>query len=138
MADAGAAAAPGVPELLPGIPEVELDEEAGTCKYVQIQITLPGSEAPLLAIRHAPLEYHDDIFQAARATMRATGSLPEGTSVKCIGGGRLAFDGQSKSIRVYGYSMAYGRPDHSKAVAALYRRYPEAQGWSISWSNEGY
>ena len=39
------------------------------------------------------------------------------------------------SFQVYGYSMGFGRADHTKAVAELKKVY---QDYEIEWSNEGY
>lgn len=55
---------------------------------------------------------------------------------QCRGGGRINHNAKDKKILVYGYSMGYGRADHSKVVELLKGHYRDYE--SITFSNEGY
>ena len=55
---------------------------------------------------------------------------------QCRGGGRINHNAAEKKILVYGYSMGYGKADHTKAVELLKKKYPNYN--SITFSNEGY
>ncbi len=53
--------------------------------------------------------------------------------VRCIGGGRIRKT--AKECTVYGYSIGFGRPDHSIAAQAIQEAFPELQ---VDWNDEGY
>lgn len=44
-------------------------------------------------------------------------------------------DDAAKTIKIFGYSVAYGKPDHSVAQAILQGVFPE---YDVTWSDEGY
>ena len=52
-----------------------------------------------------------------------------------MGGGRIEHRPEQKYLKVYGYSMGFGRADHTKAVAELEKVYKD---YKIEWSNDGY
>ena len=35
--------------------------------------------------------------------------------MECLGGGRIDYDDQNKQIKIFGYSEAFGRANHSEA-----------------------
>lgn len=133
----GAGAAQAVAPLLSlsSIPEVLIDA-CGTFKYIQIAVTTTGGEGgnSLLIRGHARCKFHDDIFQIYRKTLLA---LPGIDTVECIGGGRVTVD-EGVSVKVFGYSVGYGRCDHSKTVEALRRAMPELREQDITWDDDGY
>ena len=53
--------------------------------------------------------------------------------VRCIGGGRI--QKTANSVTVYGYSIGFGRPDHSVACDAIKKSYPDLK---VEWNNDGY
>ena len=59
----------------------------------------------------------------------------KGLDAQCLGGGRIVHKPEEKYIKVYGYSVGFGRADHTKTVEVLRDHYPE---YKIEWSNEGY
>ncbi len=75
-------------------------------------------------------EYHADIYDDTEEPARKAG-----IDCQCLGGGRIRHDRANKHIKVYGYSMGFGRADHTKTVELLKEAYP---GYEIEWSNEGY
>lgn len=75
-------------------------------------------------------EYHADIYDEVEEKIRACG-----LDAQCLGGGRIAHEPSAKRIKVYGYSMGFGRADHTKTVTILKKKYPN---YEIEWSNEGY
>lgn len=63
--------------------------------------------------------------------------LEEKFGVRCEvgGGGRVLVNVSSKKILVYGYSVDFGKADHSMTVAAIKEVLPE---WTVTYSNDGY
>ena len=70
-----------------------------------------------------------------RSSPERESARKQGLDCQCLGGGRIRHDPAAKHIKVYGYSMGFGRADHTKAVELLKEKYP---GYTIEWSNEGY
>jgi phosphohistidine phosphatase len=72
-----------------------------------------------------------DIFEKVQPGIEALG-----LTCDCVGGGRIQHNNTEKSIHVYGYSMGYGRADHTITVQKLRDKY--ANYIKIDFSNEGY
>ena len=87
-------------------------------------------QTKLLVRGTATAEYHADIYDDTEEKARE-----EGIDCQCLGGGRIRHESRDKRIKVYGYSMGFGRADHTKAVELLKKAYP---GYQIEWSNDGY
>lgn len=109
--------------------EVDIDA-SGTFKYVLIKLHKEDNTTDFIVRGYAWAEYHADIYDQV---------MEEFTSSKidteCTGGGRIRHDPQKKEIFVYGYSVGFGRADHSKTVKLIQRKYP---GYNVHFSNEGY
>lgn len=108
---------------------VDIDS-SGTFKYVLIQLFLKDDTSKFLVRGYSWGAYHDDIYQE---TLNA--AINEGLDTECLGGGRITHDPKKKDILVYGYSMGFGRADHSKTCELLKIKYPS---YNVHWSNEGY
>lgn len=116
-----------VAEKLKAVPDVLID--TGVFKYIQIRVT--GDGVKKIVIRgSADAEYHADVYGSSSPQIESLGFQTEP-----IGGGRIDHNPVEKTIHVYGYSMGYGRADHTITVQKLKAAYPECR---ISWSNEGY
>eukprot|EP00293_Proteomonas_sulcata_P016956 CAMPEP_0184302078 /NCGR_PEP_ID=MMETSP1049-20130417/12140_1 /TAXON_ID=77928 /ORGANISM="Proteomonas sulcata, Strain CCMP704" /LENGTH=148 /DNA_ID=CAMNT_0026613261 /DNA_START=273 /DNA_END=720 /DNA_ORIENTATION=- len=142
------------------IKPVDIDDN-GTFKYILIRVTggastffvvrgfgwvnpIPSSSAPssrqLVDLKpqasqidqpvRQQAEYHDDIYQEVSARIEA-----QGLETECVGGGRIQRVAATKSLKVYGYSQAFGRADHQKSVDLLQKDFPD---YEITWSNDGY
>ncbi len=113
------------------IPSVVIDDE-GTFKYVLIEAyetETNGEETSKLLVRgFRRAEYHADVYDETEEKIRHLG-----LDCQCLGGGRIQ-RGQNV-IKVYGYSMGFGRADHSKTTALIKEAFP---GIDVEWSNEGY
>jgi len=113
-------------------PSMTLDQE-GTFKYVLIEATayMEGheEESKLLVRGHAWAEYHADMYDKEEEKLREAG-----LDGQCLGGGRIKRTSDNKIV-VYGYSMGFGRADHSKTVDVIRKHLPDAD---ITWNNEGY
>ena len=121
-----------LPSPLSSLAPVDLDPE-GTFKYVLIEAyqTVDGTEHCKLLVRGwARAEYHADIYDEVEEGIRK-----QGLDAQCLGGGRIQHNPQNKYVKVYGYSMGFGRADHTKAVTLIKEKYP---GYTVEWSNEGY
>ena len=75
-------------------------------------------------------EYHADIYDSEEEKLR-----DKGLDAQCLGGGRITHKPHENYIKVYGYSVGFGRADHTKTVEVLKDFYPE---YKIEWSNDGY
>ena len=106
------------------IEPVEIDG-GGVFKYVLIKC---NDEFIVRGFKWA--EYHADIYEKVEVDMHK-----KGVSCSCVGGGRIDHDSDNKRIIVYGYSVGFGRADHSKTVQILLKKYPE---YDITFSNDGY
>ena len=119
------------PKKLPALEPVQIDE--GLFKYVLIEAyeTVGEVEHSKMLVRgFNRAEYHADIYDEVEEGIRKMG-----LDAQCLGGGRIRHDRPAKYIKVYGYSMGFGRADHTKAVAILKEKYHD---YNIEWSNEGY
>ena len=118
---------------------VDISEE-GTFKYVLIEAyateIIPGDQpeeketSKLLVRGYNWAEYHADIYDPTEEKLRK-----KGLDGQCLGGGRIIHKPQEKYIKVYGYSVGFGRADHTKTVDVLKAYYPD---YRIEWTNEGY
>ncbi len=97
-------------------------------KYVLLQI----GDDEVVCRGKASAAYHDDVRQGFEEEERG---LLEGKGVKVLGGGRIKADQDGKNFEVYGYSVAYGRADHTIACGLLEAGYP---GCKTVWTNDGY
>lgn len=124
---------PTAEQRLEAIPDVEIDED-GVFKYVLITVADSEDESvqKLVVRGNAEAEYHADVYEAF---CRKTNG-PLGMDCQCRGGGRINHNASEKKILVYGYSMGYGKADHSKVVELLKKTYTNYE--SITFSNEGY
>lgn len=114
------------------IPNVSIDN--GTHKYVLISAVLPsGGERQHFVVSRRGAEYHRNAAEPFVESLEETGY----SSIRILGGGRIACDEAQKSMRIYGYSYGFGLADHamSKAVVENDGRYKD---FEITWSNEGY
>ena len=109
--------------------EVDIDA-SGTYKYVLIKLHFGDGSFKVLVRGYSWGEYHDDIYQK---TLQL--ALSAGLDTECLGGGRISHDPDKREILVYGYSVGYGRADHSEAVRLIKKKYPS---YKVDWANEGY
>ncbi|XP_062334928.1 14 kDa phosphohistidine phosphatase [Osmerus eperlanus] len=119
--------------LMANIPQAEIDP-TGVFKYVLIRVHSKeeGDDSSVDIVRgFAWAEYHADIYDKVSAELEKLGPL----DCECVGGGRIKHDTQAKKIHVYGYSMGFGRANHSVSTEKLKVRYPE---YEVTWDNEGY
>ncbi len=118
---------------LSALPTVSIDPE-GTFKYVLIEATAEDDQdqehARLLVRGNRAAEYHADVYDDLEESARA-----KGVDCQCLGGGRIKVDKAAKEITIYGYSMGFGRADHSKTAELVKEAYP---GYKVEWNNEGY
>ncbi|XP_058614818.1 14 kDa phosphohistidine phosphatase [Onychostoma macrolepis] len=118
-------------ERLAKISEVDLDPN-GVFKYVLIRVHSKDDESYVDIVRgYAWAEYHADIYD------RVAGELERGGGVdcECLGGGRIKHDSAAKKIHVYGYSMGFGKANHSVSTEKIKTHYPD---YEVTWADEGY
>nr|CAD7256671.1 unnamed protein product [Timema shepardi]CAD7403348.1 unnamed protein product [Timema poppensis]CAD7569464.1 unnamed protein product [Timema californicum] len=114
------------------VADTEIDL-GGTFKYVLINVfdKSSGEEHPKMIVRGFKwAEYHADIYDNTAAKLQKLG-----LDTECLGGGRIIHDSENKRIKVFGYSIGFGRADHELTVGVLKKNYPD---YEITWSNEGY
>jgi hypothetical protein len=108
-----------------------IDIEAGTQKYVLIQATHNESKKVVYHVRgRCEAEYHADAARALVKLLRANN-----WDIHVTGGGRIKYDTVAKTIRIYGYSVAYGLADHSCTAELIEVQHDDCV---VSWTNEGY
>lgn len=114
-------------QVLEEVADVTIDH--GRFKYVLLRISSAQkpAESKLVVRGYRRADYHDNIFQAVSR------SLGDAYKVEVLGGGRIENDIQS--IRVFGYSSAFGAAPHELAAALIQRSYPMS---AITPSYTGY
>eukprot|EP00111_Clytia_hemisphaerica_P019977 TCONS_00058914-protein len=114
-------------DKLSAVTDVDIDD-SGKFKYVLIKLYL-GEKSKCVVRGYSWAEYHADIYEDFQQRVMALGIETE-----CLGGGRI--EHSEKKLFVYGYSMGFGRADHTIAVKLLKESYPDYT--SITYSNDGY
>ena len=122
-------------KILEAWPSVRIDK--GVFKYVLIEAyaTDPGTDtehSKLLVRGLVSAEYHADVYEHEEELLRKSSG---GLDCQCLGGGRILHEPERKYIKVYGYSVGYGKADHTKSVELLKKHYPS---YEIEWSDDGY
>jgi len=112
--------------------DVEIDE--GIFKYVYIRVyqDAPGDDRNEKDIvrGYTFAEYHADIYDRTCAELE---NLE--LDCECLGGGRIIHKPAEKYIKVYGYSLGFGKANHERSVEILQTKYPD---YKIECSDEGY
>ncbi|XP_054440752.1 14 kDa phosphohistidine phosphatase isoform X1 [Pteronotus mesoamericanus] len=142
------------------IPDVDIDPD-GVFKYVLIRVRAaapseaPAGESKDIVRGYKWAEYHAAQRwgfrplgpRAARAECRAlpipadiydkvSGEMQKkGYDCECLGGGRISHQSQDKKIHVYGYSMGFGRAQHSVSTEKIKAQYPD---YEVTWTDDGY
>jgi NADH pyrophosphatase NudC (nudix superfamily) len=119
--------------VLDTVPSVNLGPGTGKrqMKYVLIRVNFQKGSmyANKLIVRGDPrASYHNNVFTAAKAELQEF-------SLDILGGGRIAIDDESRSIKVYGYSAAFGAAVHEIPGAILLESYPF---YAVEVSYDGY
>jgi phosphohistidine phosphatase len=106
----------------------------GVGKYVQIEVRNAATGAERILIRHdTESDFH---IQVADATLREAHF--RGADATVLGGGRISvtgLDGDAPVVKIYGYSVQYGRADHEITQGFIENAYPKAE---VTWTNDGY
>ncbi|XP_028377958.2 LOW QUALITY PROTEIN: 14 kDa phosphohistidine phosphatase [Phyllostomus discolor] len=117
------------------IPDVDIDPD-GVFKYVLISSPRgsaprpPAGESKDVVRGYNWAEYHADIYDKVAGEMQK-----KGYDCECLGGGRISHQSQDKKIHVYGYSMGFGRAQHSVSTEKIKAKYPDYQ---VTWADDGY
>ncbi|XP_006863744.1 PREDICTED: 14 kDa phosphohistidine phosphatase isoform X2 [Chrysochloris asiatica] len=117
------------------ISDVDIDSD-GVFKYVLIRVhTAPPSDAKDAESKEIVrgykwAEYHADIYDKVSGEIQR-----KGCGCECLGGGRISHQSQDKKIHVYGYSMGYGRAQHSITTEKIKAKYPD---YEVTWADDGY
>ena len=98
-------------------------DDFGTFKYVLIRVTDTNSGANKLVVRgSARFDYHNEVFKHAEALCEYVGGSGGGVSMEALGGGRI--ERTSSTMRIYGFSYAFGQADHRVSAVVLRRVFP--------------
>ena len=104
------------------VPNVSID--GGAHKYVLISACLPGGGVrENFVVSRRGAEYHRDAAEPFIEILERNNY----SSIRILGGGRIALDNSNKSCSIYGYSYGFGLADHalSKAVVERDGRYKD-------------
>ncbi|XP_023331945.1 14 kDa phosphohistidine phosphatase [Eurytemora carolleeae] len=119
-------------DCLNKVPDVEID--SGVFKYVYIRVYADaGGDERLekdIVRGYTFAEYHADIYDRIDEEVQKLG-----LDCECMGGGRIEHSPERKYIKVYGYSMGYGKANHERSIEILKKKYPD---YNMEWSDEGY
>ncbi|XP_060064232.1 14 kDa phosphohistidine phosphatase-like [Ylistrum balloti] len=130
-----ATASPGAAKncLLKTIPDVEID--TGKFKYILVKVHDPAPEKSReykhIVRGSSKAAYHADIYELLEPIIEE-----KGLDCECVGGGRIEHDASSKKIKIYGYSQAYGKADHTVTYLMLQRKY--GSDYNVTFNNDGY
>ncbi|XP_048369528.1 14 kDa phosphohistidine phosphatase isoform X1 [Sphaerodactylus townsendi] len=117
-------------DSLSRVSDVDIDSN-GVFKYVLIRVTPKGAGLGKEIVRgHAWAEYHADIYDKVEEELEK-----QGFHCECLGGGRISHQSGAKKIHVYGYSVGFGRANHSVATEKLKAKYLD---YEVTWADEGY
>eukprot|EP00241_Pyramimonas_parkeae_P007702 CAMPEP_0114234484 /NCGR_PEP_ID=MMETSP0058-20121206/5734_1 /TAXON_ID=36894 /ORGANISM="Pyramimonas parkeae, CCMP726" /LENGTH=158 /DNA_ID=CAMNT_0001346167 /DNA_START=208 /DNA_END=681 /DNA_ORIENTATION=- len=89
-------------DVLAGIPSVELAH--GKWKYVAIDISSRGGGTKRVVRSIANIKFHAQTFESTMNRLR-----PLGIEGRVVGGGRIEFYPETKTVSIYGYSKTFGR-----------------------------
>ncbi|XP_076836502.1 14 kDa phosphohistidine phosphatase [Brachyhypopomus gauderio] len=118
-------------DRLQNLAEADIDQD-GVFKYVLIRVHSKHDDSYVDVVRgYGWAEYHADIYDKVSGELERAG----GVDCECVGGGRIKHDSAGKHIHIYGYSMGFGRANHSVSAEKLKATYPD---YNITWANEGY
>lgn len=147
------------------IPRVVLEE--GTWKYVQVELSAPGEKrikvrgcsrgaalAALCAVaaalrarsshsrawrrrqvvRSARVSYHPEVYELLMNELCRTHPSVRG---RVVGGGRIKYDAQARTVSIYGYSKSFGRAPgcNERSAKMVSKAMPDAK---VEWSDTGY
>lgn len=130
-----ATASPGAAKnsLLKTIADVEID--CGKCKYILVKVHDPAPdksrEYKHIVRASCKASYHADIYDIVEPII-----CDRGLDCECVGGGRIEHDASNKKIKIYGYSKAYGKADHSVTFLMLQKKFGST--YNITFSSDGY
>ena len=108
-------------------------EKNSTQKYVLLQQELVRSGKKRILVRgHSSCKFHADVFSLFESSILL--AEREESKLTCLGGGRITFT-PPDSYRVHGYSVGYGKADHSVTADLLKKAEP---GSIVTFDDEGY
>lgn len=119
------------------IPAVDIDE-GGTFKYILVKLhdappNVKGVKGGMFLVRgHQWADYHADLYEEVESYI-ARNNITYRSEV--AGGGRIAFNRDRKHIEVYGYSVGFGRANHSISCQLIKQQFPD---FTVEWNNNGY
>ncbi|XP_025929159.1 14 kDa phosphohistidine phosphatase [Apteryx rowi] len=118
------------------VADVDIDA-GGVFKYVLVRVHAAGGGAAAgngngkdIVRGYGWAEYHADIYDKTASELEK-----QGYDCECLGGGRISHQREEKKIHVYGYSVGFGRANHSVTTEKLKAKYPD---YEITWADEGY
>ncbi|ESN91637.1 hypothetical protein HELRODRAFT_108413 [Helobdella robusta] len=112
------------------VPVVEIDRD-GVFKYILVEAS-SGGQKKLLVRGDQESPYHADVLEKLEDKLKKENLRME---LRCTGGGRIDHDSKNKHIKVYGYSVGFGKADHKVTCNLLKEQYKD---YKIDFSNDGY
>ena len=123
-----------MPSSLRDIDDVEFDGDGADkykAKYVLVEIVGQGGDTKAVARAKRSAEFHRDIFEPFKAYLEK-----QGVAAKAKGGGRVEVNHIAKTLLIYGYSVDFGKAEHSDTASLVRNSF--GQDWKIECSDDGY
>ena len=112
---------------LSAVAEVDIDP-TGIFKYILIELRSESADDIKMLVRgYGVCNYHvdvNDLVVGELEKLKLQGKITK-WDLKVVGGGRIIHDSSNKTIKVYGYSQAYGKADHAVTVDLLKKVYSD-------------
>jgi phosphohistidine phosphatase len=112
------------------IPNVTIAD--GAHKYV-LMTAVKDNERQHFVVSRKGAAYHRDAAEPMVESLERSGY----ESIAILGGGRIRLDRDNATISIYGYSYGFGLADHALSKSII-QNDPRYEGYTITWSNEGY
>ncbi|XP_013011466.1 14 kDa phosphohistidine phosphatase isoform X2 [Cavia porcellus] len=112
------------------IPDVDIDPEGVFKLQIPVPRTHPWPPRAAGACPEAAVPTVADIYDKVSSELQK-----KGYDCECLGGGRISHQNQDRKIHVYGYSMGYGRAQHSVSTEKIKAKYPD---YEVTWADDGY
>ena len=98
----------------------------GTYKYILLKITDQDGNIRHIVRGNIDCAFHNDIFN----WFVENETIPEHKDtlkIECLGGGKVTYNDESKSILIFGTSGGFGKADHNLSAEIIQKELPDIE-----------